>query len=282
MKKIENVHYLRDKDLPGIEANRVRATRHVFPKHAHDGIYVIGLMEHGGSWCLEPGNEKAFVAAGQVALFNPGQVHSGIPGGNQGITYRMLYIDMHWLADMAGDICEHQRILPEFKRIIVPDPGLFRKLIEFSGLICSDASRLHKQSAALESMVRLLSGHGKIKVRRKETDRKQRVVDQAKEILSEDLDRRLSLEAVASAVGLSRYHFLRLFKRQTGMPPHQFRTQRRIDAARRLIRKGLPFSQVALDVGFNDQSHFSNNFRKFIGATPSQYRSATRPARSYL
>ena len=155
-------------------------------------------------------------------------------------------------------------------------------MIEFSGLICSDASRLHKQSAALESMVRLLSGHGKIKVRRKETDRKQRVVDQAKEILSEDLDRRLSLEAVASAVGLSRYHFLRLFKRQTGMPPHQFRTQRRIDAARRLIRKGLPFSQVALDVGFNDQSHFSNNFRKFIGATPSQYRSATRPARSYL
>ena len=97
---------------------------------------------------------------------------------------------------------------------------------------------------------------------------------QAKEFLSENLDAKLSLAEVAAAVGLSRYHFLRVFKQETGLPPHAFRTQRRIDSAQRLLKRGLPFSQVALSTGFTDQSHFTNKFRQFIGATPKQYLSA--------
>ena len=93
----------------------------------------------------------------------------------------------------------------------------------------------------------------------------------AKEFLSANLEARLSLEEVAAAVGLSRYHFLRIFKQETGLPPHLYRVQRRIDAAQQLLKKGVPFSEVALATGFTDQSHFTNKFRQFIGATPSQY-----------
>jgi AraC-like DNA-binding protein len=91
------------------------------------------------------------------------------------------------------------------------------------------------------------------------------------EFLAEEFDRKISLEEVARVCGLSRYHFLRVFKQETGLPPHLFRTLRRIDRAKELLRSGVCVAQTALMVGFSDQSHFSNTFRKYTGATPGQY-----------
>ncbi len=96
-------------------------------------------------------------------------------------------------------------------------------------------------------------------------------VDLAKDYLSADLDMKLSLDSVAGKIGLSRFHFIRMFKRHTGLSPHQFRIRHRIDAAKILIQKGLPLSEIALETGFSDQSHFTNTFRQSTGLTPSQY-----------
>jgi AraC-like DNA-binding protein len=136
---------------------------------------------------------------------------------------------------------------------------------------------LQKQSVAVEAFAPLLSTYGGVTVPSGRTGRQRRAVRRAREFLSENLEAKLSLETVAAVVGLSRYHFLRVFKQETGLPPHVFRTQRRIDAAQRMLKKGMPFSQVALSVGFNDQSHFTNKFRQFMGATPSQYLSRNHP-----
>ena len=98
-----------------------------------------------------------------------------------------------------------------------------------------------------------------------------RSIRQAMEFLSEHLDQKMSLDAVARAAGLSRYHFLRVFKRETGLPPHLFRTLRRLDRAKQLLCNGTALAEAALMVGFSDQSHFTNTFRKYTGATPGQY-----------
>jgi len=275
MTKIEKVSYCRDADLEGFEVCRVRQSSHVFPNHAHDDIYAIGLMEKGGSWCLGPGRQDALVAAGQVALINPGQVHSGVPACEGPITYRMVYVQRHQMMDLAGDICEKAGTIPEFKQIVTRDPALYAMLT----LLCRrmhQKGRLEKQSLAVEAFNRLLSKFGGVTVAGKGAGRERRAVRRAKEFLSENLDTKLSLQEVAAVVGLSRYHFLRVFKKATGLPPHVFRTQQRVDTARRLLKTGMPFSQVALATGFSDQSHFTNKFRQFIGATPSQYLSGRR------
>lgn len=103
-----------------------------------------------------------------------------------------------------------------------------------------------------------------------------RAIRLAKELLSSDWGRKISLEEVARSVGLSRYHFLRVFKKAIGLSPRGFRTQQRIEAAKVMIRHGEPFSQVALAAGFSDQSHFTNKFRQLTGATPRQYFLAAR------
>jgi hypothetical protein len=207
MNRIENVTYRRDVDLEGLEVCRVRDSSHIFPNHSHDGIYAIGLMEKGGSWCLGPGREEAFVAAGQLALINPGQVHSGVPVSGGKTTYRMIYVTLNRFIELAGDVCEKAGTIPEFQRMVIPDPRFFVKLINLSRLMDKPGRCLQKQSVAVEAFAPLLSTYGGVTVPSGRTGRQRRAVRRAREFLSENLEAKLSLETVAAVVGLSRYHF---------------------------------------------------------------------------
>jgi AraC-like DNA-binding protein len=271
MKKIENVHYRRVPELKGIESCRVIDSHHVFPKHAHEDIYAIGVMEKGGSYCLGPERKESFVAPGQIALINPGQVHSGVPEKDVRMTYCMLYVDTALMQDAASDICEKESMLPEFRHMIIRDPVLWKMFERLYKVFSVSGGRLEKESVVLEALGALVSGYGGVKHHKTRPGEAHREIRLAREFLAENLSDKLSLETVAASVGFSRYHFLRVFKKMAGVPPHVFRTQRRIDAAKRLIRRGMPFAEVALETGFTDQSHFTNKFRQFTGATPSQY-----------
>jgi AraC-like DNA-binding protein len=79
------------------------------------------------------------------------------------------------------------------------------------------------------------------------------------------------LTQLASFAKLSRFHLLRLFRTQMGVPPHEYQTQVRITHARKLLRKGYSILETAFETGFFDQSHFSRNFKRITGRTPGQY-----------
>ncbi len=70
---------------------------------------------------------------------------------------------------------------------------------------------------------------------------------------------------------MSKYHFLRLFKEYTGMTPHQYWLNIRINRGRQALRSGVPVSDIANHLGFNDLSHFNRRFKPVFGITPRQY-----------
>jgi AraC-type DNA-binding domain-containing proteins len=76
---------------------------------------------------------------------------------------------------------------------------------------------------------------------------------------------------MAAVLGVSQYHFSANLQAPDRHPAHVFRTQRRVEQARALIRRGMPLVEVAQTTGFSDQSHFSNTFKLYTGATPGQY-----------
>ncbi len=83
----------------------------------------------------------------------------------------------------------------------------------------------------------------------------------------------ISLDTLASVAGLSTYHFCRMFKQSTGMPPHRYLAQLRIDRAQQLlIQTGAPIGDIAFDTGFGSASQFSHFFRKHAGCTPQEFR----------
>ncbi len=77
---------------------------------------------------------------------------------------------------------------------------------------------------------------------------------------------------LAAVVNVSRFHFARLFRRSTGMPPIAFVEQCRIRRAQTLIvETDLPLSDIALVIGFADQSHFTRRFHRHVGCAPAQF-----------
>lgn len=88
--------------------------------------------------------------------------------------------------------------------------------------------------------------------------------------INEKLSAELSVDALAERVYLSRYHFMRLFKAQTGSTVHAYVRQKRLMYAARLIREGVNANKAALDSGFSDYSTFHRAFTESFGISPGK------------
>ena len=95
------------------------------------------------------------------------------------------------------------------------------------------------------------------------------------EYIQQNLDKDLTLAELAAVVYMSPYHFARLFKYSTGVPPHRFVVRQRIARARGVLAtRELSIARISRLVGFRTPSHFSTVFRRALGLTPGAYRAA--------
>lgn len=93
------------------------------------------------------------------------------------------------------------------------------------------------------------------------------------EFMKENLDKEVTLEALASAAAMSKYHFAKSFKHAMGVAPHQYLVRLRMERARKMLAyDALSVEQVANSVGYADKAHFAEQFRKCTGLSPSHYR----------
>jgi AraC family transcriptional regulator len=97
----------------------------------------------------------------------------------------------------------------------------------------------------------------------------------ALEFISDKLEQQqgIALDVVAREVGMSRYHFSRVFKESIGLSPINYIGRQRIERAKKLLAETeLPIADIALQAGFSGQSHFTTFFRKLVGLTPRSFR----------
>jgi AraC family transcriptional regulator len=100
----------------------------------------------------------------------------------------------------------------------------------------------------------------------------------ALEYIQDQLDTDLTVSGIAQAVGLSPYHFTRLFKESTGQSPHQYVVDARVREAKELLTTGkFTISEAAHHLGFADQSHLTRHFRRLFGLPPKKLLSRRRP-----
>ena len=98
-------------------------------------------------------------------------------------------------------------------------------------------------------------------------------LQQVIEFIIDHLSENLLLEAMAKEIGMSQYHFARLFKQSTGLSPYQYVIHCRIERAKiLLLQSKLKISEVALEVGFAEQSQFTRHFKRMTGVTPKEIR----------
>lgn len=254
----------------GIECSRVQARNAGFPKHLHDE-YVISANLTGIEEIWLSG-KTAYVKSGQVTLYNPGTIQAS-RFDNQPVEFISVHMPqsvMKMLVDEEN--VRSDREAPILREGIINNARLFDALYRFA------ASARHEQSINQEQELILLCGE------LLETPAMQQGSDEQRislviDYLREHLNVKPQLEILAQMAGLSKYHLVRCFTRHTGMPPLQYHMQLRLHQARDLLRKNVHPLDAAIMLGFYDQSHFINAFRKVMGTTPHHYASQVKSGR---
>ena len=100
---------------------------------------------------------------------------------------------------------------------------------------------------------------------------------QAISYIEDNLHSNLKIAEIAENIGMSPFYFSRLFRKSMGLSPHEYLTQRRLEVAKKKLKKtNLPIIDISAEVGFNSQSHFIILFKKQVGTTPLKYRKEFR------
>ncbi|WP_448954330.1 AraC family transcriptional regulator [Labrys neptuniae] len=253
--------------VAGIDAVVAQST-HSFPRHMHDQ-YGIGLI-HRGSQKSASGRGPVEARAGDVITVNPGEVHDGSPIGDDGRAWRMLYFDPACIAAAMQDIREGASATFEITEPVMRDQRtaeLFTAL--FQGITAGgmDAGGLRCDEALLMLLARIRGGtlaHGA----------PPRAIAIARDYIDSDPVASIALSDLAAITGLSRFQVVRGFAKATGMTPHAYLMQRRLQGARRHIAAGIPLAEAAAASGFADQSHMTRLFVRTYGISPGAYAAA--------
>jgi AraC-like DNA-binding protein len=83
---------------------------------------------------------------------------------------------------------------------------------------------------------------------------------------------KITLDRLEDVSEVNKFRISRMFQDQYGIPPHAYQVLLRVNHAKKELRKNRPLSEIALDTGFYDQSHFIKAFRNHVGMTPEKYR----------
>lgn len=95
--------------------------------------------------------------------------------------------------------------------------------------------------------------------------------------IESNLSRDLTLKKLSEIADLSLHHFARVFKQTVGVAPYRYVLERRVEAAKRMLRSAkLSLVDISLSTGFDSQSHFSSAFRRIVGAAPSEFQRVSR------
>jgi AraC family transcriptional regulator len=235
-----------------------------------DGRAVKMTTEHAGRK-----HSRLFVT-GDVEIY-PAGVSGGVTTLDRSTDQLQVGIEPHIIsntAEAAGIDSRRVNIVEHFGSQDSTVYHIARRLLreqQTSGL----GGRLYTEALVTELVIHLLREYSSTGLRENGSSRSPGY-DQlrpALEMIHDDLQANPSLSALADAVQLSPHHFSRVFKRVTGLSPHQYVLSERIQLARRLLAETtLSIAEVANDVGFYDQSHFTYHFKRLVGVTPSAIR----------
>jgi AraC-like DNA-binding protein len=261
--------YWRTPLLPGADLLTAEYHDHEFSPHWHEA-YTIPVIVAGAEGYRYLGTD--YVAeAGSVPIINPGELHTGARAMEEGWRYRVLYAPVAFIQQLADDVAGRRQDLPWFEPGVIRDPDLAVRLAHAHRLLEAHADPLAAEAAMLDALSTLLvrySGNTTRPARLAADDTRIAIM---KERLTGDLSARLPLAELADAVGLSPFHAARLFSEATGMPPHAWRNQVRLQRALAPLRAGVPVTEVAAASGFTDQSHFTRHFRRMFGVPPGRW-----------
>ena len=209
-------------------------------------------------------------------MWDPSAAHSGSPLDSGPWEARLMVIELPDLMALTADPDSEPDL--DFPDPVVRDSALTTDFLRLHRVMDGPASTLERQSmlATWLQDAATRSPTWRQRTAHRRVTRKDIAVRRACEYLRDNPMTNVTLDQLADAAGTSKFQLVRLFRSAFGVPPHAFQVSQRVGAARRLLERGVNPSEVAVRVGFFDQSHLHRHFQPRLGMTPRQYADAFR------
>jgi len=231
--------------------------------------YAFVLSERGTSEFLYRG--AVYVQGpGFVQLKQPGEIYRDLRREGPA-TFDVVLIELDAVYAARDSFAPRHEVVFDRPQVAADDPRA-RPLLALHSQLLRGGDALADESAVAEAALALamlgISSHP--------VAQECSAVRRARAYLLERLSDQVRLDDLADHVRLDKYHLIRAFRAEVGVPPYEFLTHARIHRARELLRKGMPVSQVAVALGYCDQSQLHRHFVRLVGVTPGRYASSYR------
>ena len=278
MRVHDEVRYRRAVHVPGLMLGTARFSEFRFEPHYHLDWH-IGLIADGVQRQRFQG-ESMLLERGTIQLMPPGEVHDGaaVDDAYTLQTFRLSPVLLQGL----GEEITGRHMLPSQAAVVLRDRRLADRLIRMHAalqeassdpLLCED-----RVMALFESLFDRLLQPSPLAIAGALSPRQ---FQRLRDFIDAHLGDKIVLEHLATLLGLDRFRFLKLFKRTAGMTPHAWLLRLRLERAVELIlaHRHRPIADIAVAVGFFDQSHFTRAFRAAYGVTPARFQN---PSANFL
>lgn len=185
-------------------------------------------------------------------------------------TYCLMYVAPAEILSAAREIGWRAGELPYFKEFLIADRILIEKYVRLFGN--SGDTRLSEDIAKLDFLTYLTKNFAQNDNSVLTARKHPAGVKLAREFLDANFARAVSLGELSQIAGVGKYYLCREFRRAYGFTLNQYQNQLRMNAARRmLLNQNKPLSEISLELGYCDQSHFGRNFKRHVGTAPKFY-----------
>ena len=262
---MNNEKFYKNKEMPFAECRYSENSGRRYKLHIHKRFSVGAIAE--GEVIYQVEDKKESLKPGSLALINPETIHSCNPVESRERSYYTLYLDVSWCMQLQQSLWQTESFRP-VKLAVLRNESIFRQFIDTMDTFMSDTDLFEKENKMIEIAANIfLKACGPAA----EISVLSPQIERIKEILGSNLDAGISLKRLAENLNENPFSLLRRFKAASGITPYAYHLNCRIELAKELLRQGRDLTQVALDCGFFDQSHFHRHFKALTATTPREY-----------
>ena len=223
----------------------------------------ISVLKEGKISAQFHNKDISYLQKDQILIFNPYQVHVTKNTNISTTDYYTLHLHSYWFEKIQDNIY--------FKSNIINNKLLYKELLTLCEYLNNTTTNDHE--------ILIYNFFNKLAIdyssnTKSESNTNNYILKEVKSYILDNIKEQITLDDIATNIGFNKEYIIRIFKNEFGLTPHAFLMNEKVNYAKKLLDKNneLSICDIATDIGFYDQSHFTKLFKKSFANTPKKYK----------